>query len=222
MRPPRTSGTQVTERDLAILKWVGRHGVVTPAQVAAHFFPRTDGTVGQWAAYRRLRKLEEVGLLQRDRTFWREATVLRITKLGASMADVDVRPAKLVLADVPHSLAVVDLLERLLAKGPKGMTLVTEREMRVARRRDLRLDPTKIGVGRMPDAELHSAGKRIAVELDLTPKRSAVYEDIINSYMQQRYDYVWWYVSPRVVPRLRKIIEENRANDFVSVENWEG
>ena len=79
--------------------------------------------------------------------------------------------------------------------------------MRAERRRDLRLDPSKTGTGRIPDAELKVRGKRVAVELDLTPKRSAVYEDILTSYLQQQYDEVWWYVAPGVVDRLRRIVD---------------
>jgi len=125
------------------------------------------------------------------------------------------------MAEVRHSLAVVDLLERLLAKLPKTTVLITERQIRAERRRDLRLDPRKTGTGRIPDAELQVAGKRVAVELDLTPKRSAVYQDILTSYMQQRYDEVWWYVSPRVADRLADIVASNRADDFVTVRAWE-
>jgi len=212
----------VTDRDRAILDWVGRHGIVTRQHVADRFFAREDGSCGTWAAYRRIRKLVEMGLLQEDHTFWREPMVLRVTAIGARFADLDVRPARLVPAEVRHSLAVVDLLEQLLAGLPKNTTVITEREIRAERRRDLRLDPSRSGLGRMPDAELGLRGKRVAVELDLTPKRSAVYEDILTSYLQQNYDQVWWYVAPRVVERLRKIVRLNQADDFVTVKAWEG
>lgn len=205
---------------MEILRWVGMHGIVTHDQVAAHFFRRSDGSLGTWAAYRRLRNLVSLGLLQRDRTFWRQATVLRLTTAGARFADVDVRPARLVYAEVRHALAVVDLVEKLLARSSKGTTVVTERQMRAARRRDLRRD-SKTKTGRIPDAELQlPSGQRIAVELDLTPKRSKDYEDILRSYVRQNYDTVWWYVAPGVVPRLRKVVADNRADDFVSVQEW--
>jgi len=219
-RPPLASGPVVTDRDRAILHWVGKHGVVTRDQIATHFFTRTNGDVGIWAAYRRVRILVQLGLLQEDRTFWRQANVIRITTRGARFAGVEMRPAKLVLADLEHTLAVVDLLEQILAKLPANTTLLTEREIRAGRRRDLRRgDSTP--TGRMPDAELQAKGKRIAVELDITPKRSSVYEDILLSYMQQRYHEVWWYVRPRVVPRLKQIVADNRADDFVTVRAWE-
>src|SRR5436190_8478207 len=108
-RLPARRGPQLTDRDVEILAWIGRHGVVTPAQVARHFFTRDDGSVGQWAAYRRLRKLEELGLTREDRTFWREPNVLRLTTAGARLADIDVGPARLVLGELRHTLALVDL-----------------------------------------------------------------------------------------------------------------
>jgi len=221
-RPPRTSGPVVTARDHAILQWIGRHGIVTRDQVANRFFAKDKDHPGKWAAYNRIRKLVGLGLLQEDHTFWREAMVLRLTLSGARYADVDVRPARLVLPDVRHALAVVDLVERLLAKLPEDTALITEREIRAGRRRDLRIDPTAVGLGRMPDAEFQRFGKRIAVELDLTPKRSALYEEILTSYLRQQYDEVWWYVSPRVVERLTKIVKANQADDFVAVRAWEG
>ena len=218
-RPPRATGPVVTDRDLAILHWVGKHGVVTRDQVANHFFARDNGKRGIWAAYRRVRILVEMELLREDRTFWRQANVLRLTQKGARFAEVDMRPAKLVLADLKHTLAVVDLLDGLLAKLPKNTVLLTEREIRTGRRRDMRHggNSSGTGTGRIPDAELQVRGKRVAVELDLTPKRSRVYEDILLSYMDQQYDEVWWYVSPRVVPRLKQIVADNQADDFVTV-----
>jgi hypothetical protein len=135
---------------------------------------------------------------------------------------VDLRPARLVLAEIKHTLAVVDLVEALLARMPKDTILITEREIRADRRREQRANPAAASTGRMPDAELQSRGKRIAVELDLTPKRSAVYEEILSSYIRQRYNEVWWYVARGVVERLEQIVRRNRADDFVWVRAWEG
>ena len=221
LRLQRASGPVVTERDLNILRWIGTHGVVTPDQVAAHFFTRQNGDVGRWAAYRRLRVLEQLGLLRRDRTFWRESTVLRITTAGARLIELDVRPAQLVMSEVRHALAVVDLLEKLLRRMPTGTTVLTERQLRARRRHALRNDPAAFGLGRIPDAELILPNKkRVAVELDLSPKRSAVYEDILTTYLAQDYAAVWWYVAAGVVLRLRTIVRSTQADDFVSVEPW--
>src|SRR5262249_10844301 len=94
---------------------------------------------------------------------------------------------------------------------------------RAARRRDLARNPGTTDPGRIPDAELRfPSGSRIAIELDLTPKRSQDYQDILNNYLAQKYDAVWWYVAPGVVARLQKIVAANQAADVVTVEPWRG
>jgi Replication-relaxation len=220
-RLPSRSGPQVTDRDIEILTWIGRHGVVTPAQVARHSFTREQGNVGQWAAYRRLRKLEQLGLIRQDRTFWREANVLRLTAAGCRLADIEVGPARLVLAEIRHTLAVVDLVETLLAASPAGTTLRTERELRAERRRELTDGARPPGRGRVPDAVLiHKKGMTVALELDTTPKRMRDLDRILVAYLQERYDRILWYVVPRQVERLQEIVRRQRADDVVEVRAW--
>ena len=220
-RLPTQHGPQLTDRDVEILGWIGRHGVVTPVQVARHFFSRNDGAVGLWAAYRRLRKLEEIGVVRQDRTFWRESNVLRLTGAGARLADVGVGPARLVLAEIRHTLAVVDLTEALLASGPPGTTLITERELRIGRRRDLADGARKVGRGRVPDAVLvEPTDTQVAVELDITPKRSRDLDGILVAYLQERYSRILWYVLPSQEERLKEIVRKQRADDFIEVRVW--
>jgi hypothetical protein len=222
-RLPTRQGPQVTDRDVEILGWIGRHGVVTPAQVARHFFTRDDGAVGLSALRRRLRKLEELTLIRQDRTFWREANVLRLTGAGARLADIDVGPARLVLAEIRHTLAVVDLVDALLAQSPNGTEVRTERELRIERRRELTQGARKPGRGRVPDALfIRPQGAKVAVELDLTPKRARDLERILIAYLQERYDQIVWYVLPRHQERLKEIVRKQRADDVVEVRAWQG
>ena len=215
------SGHQITARDREILAWIGRHGLVTTDQVAQWFFARDDGTAGKRAAHRRLAILESLGLVRRDQTpFWRAPWVIRVTQAGADMGESGVRPARLVEGEVRHALALVDLVEALAATN-QGATLRTEREIRTDRwheRQDGKLRP---GKGRTPDGELHlSNGKVVAVELDLTPKRSKDFERILRAYRQERYDAIWWYVLPGAVPRVKKLVSDNRCDDFIDVRPW--
>ena len=73
------------------------------------------------------------------------------------------------------------------------------------------------GRGRTPDG-----WRQVAVELELTPKRTKDFERILRSYMQERFDLVWWYVLPGTVSRLRRVVTDNRANDYVEVRPWNG
>lgn len=221
-RLPARRGPQLTDRDVEILTWIGRHGVVTPVQVARHFFTRDDGSVGQWAAYRRLRKLELLGLIREDRTFWREPNVLRLTGAGARLTDIEVGPARLVLAELRHSLGLVDLIDWLLQHSPKGTEVRTEREMRAERRRELTRGTRKIGRGRVPDAVFIHRGKTVAIELDITPKRARDLENILRAYIQERHDRIIWYVLPRQQDKLKDIVRKEKADDVVEVRAWHG
>ena len=218
---PRAAGPQLTARDVEILSWIGRHGIVTVEQVGRRFFARDGGDVGQWAAYRRLRKLEELRLLRRDATFWREPAVLRVTTAGARVADLDLAPAHIVLAEVHHTLLLVDLMEELLRQNP-GATMVTERQIRALRFRELAKGSRRPGRGRIPDGILHlNGGRTVAIELDLTSKRQRDIERIITGYKQERYDAVWWFARPGLVPRLKEIVTLNRVDDLIEIRRFE-
>ncbi|MHB8328448.1 MAG: replication-relaxation family protein [Acidimicrobiales bacterium] len=217
----KSNGAQLTARDIEILSWVGRHGMVTADQVARHLFARDDGTVGTWAAYRRLRVLEERRFVRRDVTFARWPAVIRVTGPGARVAEIDVDPARLVWAEVRHSLALVDLTEELLAQNP-GARLVTEREIRALRFRELAEKTRRTGFGRIPDGILHlKDGRTVAVEIDLTAKRQRDVERILLGYKQERYDKVWWFARPGLVPRLSDIMKKNRVDDLVDIRPWD-
>ena len=204
-----------------MLSWIGRHGMVTADQVAQHFFARDGGAVGTRAAYRRLRKLEEERLVRRDVTFARWPAVIRVTGPGARVAEIDVDPARLVWAEVRHSLALVDLTEELLAQNP-GAQLVTEREIRALRFRELAEKTRRTGFGRIPDGILHlKDGRTVAVEIDLTAKRQRDVERILLGYKQERYDKVWWFARPGLVPRLSDIMKKNRVDDLVDIRPWD-
>jgi len=220
--PPR-SGHQITARDRQMLAWIGKHGMVTADQIARRFFARDDGALGKRAALRRLAVLEKLHLIQRDRTpFWRAPQVIRVTQSGAEIGEVSVRPARLVEGEVRHAVALVDLVEELAAFN-RGSSLRTEREIRTDRwhqRQDGKLRP---GRGRTPDGELTLRdGRVVAIELDLTPKRSKDFERILRAYRQERFDAVWWYVVPGAVPRVVKLVNDNRVDDFVEVRPWRG
>jgi len=204
-----------------MLVWITRHGMVTMEQITRKFFP---GSSGFSAAQRRIRKLGQVHppVIRRDRTFWRYPTVIRATASGANLAGVDLRPARLVLAEVMHSLGIVDLTEQLLLDHP-GATLITERERRAERYRDKRAGGRK-ATGRIPDGVIvlkASAPKEIAVELDLSPRREKTVEAIVRAYQAERYGGVWWYVRPDRVGRIAEIVKRCRADSFIEVRPWE-
>jgi hypothetical protein len=215
-------GTRLTDRDHEILTWIGRHGVVTPQQVGRRFFVSGGGTVGQTAAYRRLGKLEDVGLVCRDSPFARHPGVLMLTSAGAGAVASKVAPARYVPRDVPRELAIVDLVEGLLAAN-KGSTLRTGREIRSTRLHERTDGQRDVGRGRAPDAELTlKNGDAVAVEVSLFPRRLREYAVVLKGYRQERFSKVWWYVPAGDVARVRKLVKDDRSDDFVDVREAPG
>jgi Replication-relaxation len=215
------AGIRITDRDIAILTWLGRHGVVTPQQVGRRFFVH-EGQVAQKRAYRRLAKLEELALIRRDTPFSRHPDVLRLRSQGVAMAESDLPPARYVIREIPHELAVVDLVEELLAKN-RGATLQTGREIRRQRVGERTDGKRRVGRGRIPDAVLTlKSGKTAAIELQLRPKRARDDETILEGYTQERFDHVWWYVPESTVKRVRELVKSRRADDLVEVRAGPG
>ncbi len=225
----RVRGPQLTDRDRDILRWMTRHGVVTAELVGRRFFFRGPkaSDYGKWAAYRRLRALRELGLILSNKPFADRPAVLRVTREGARIADVGLRPAPLVLSELRHSIALVWLSEYLLAENA-GAELVTERELRAQRYRDLREGRRATEHGRAPDALLRIPTKRagargvmtVAVELDLSRKDRRAMERMIRQYDRENVDRVWWYVTAARLERTRAIVREMRAADRIEVFEW--
>ena len=88
--------------------------------------------MGRTAAYRRLAELVDYGLLRRHRVLYNEGGLLTATAEGLRAAGLQqLRPVRIVLAQVPHMLTSATLaaqLERRLG----DQTLLTDREHRAA------------------------------------------------------------------------------------------
>ena len=217
-RPPRltalpappTRRLALTQRDEELVRWVARHGLVSADQAGRRFFP------SMWAAWRRLRRLEAGGLLRREPAFRDMPFVVRVTGAGARLAACDVLPARLDAGLLRHALALVDLSEDLLADTP-GAEWITERELRRDLMRAARADPeerqrrTPDGVLVLPD------GRRVAVELDLTPKRTRKLEQLADAYaLDSTVDCVWWFLpSAASAARMRELVAERGLEHLI-------
>lgn len=212
------AGNSITARDRELLGWMGRHGIVTAEQVATRFFAKDSGEVGRRAAYRRLSKLEAGGFLVRRATPLSDARrIWLLSQAGTRAVGLGLAPARLIEADLRHALALVDLMDRL-ADQHQGSRYRTERELRVDYHRQRVAGTRRPGRGRTPDGELQFvSGETVAIELDLTPKRSVAYERVIRSYCQERFVRVWWYAPATSAGRLARLVEDARSGDFIEV-----
>jgi hypothetical protein len=186
---------RITERDLDVLEFLTRYGAATAEQVRREFFGDSIK-----AAYRRLKSLEERGMIKGERVFYKMPGVYRVTEPGARLAQVDLPPPRRDLARLHHVLEVVELSwalrsgelhhgEPRLGEGVEDW--ITEREIRrdkLIERREKESGRMKKGglMGRTPDGlMILEDGSEIAVELELTPKRGASYRKIFSDYERQ-------------------------------------
>lgn len=214
-RAMERSRWELRPRDLEILRWVCRHGIVTTDQIARQFFS------AKRTAYIRVAKLIDMTVLQGDRLSQTQPQLLRVTRHGASLVTDTIRPARLVRNRIDHSLALVDLLHELSRLNPDA-DIDTERQLQGEWRRALADGSRDVGYGRMPDALLRFAdGRRIAVELDLTPKSNAEFARILLEYATEDVTGVWWFCpSQRVADRLRVVVTEQGMDQLVQVFVW--
>jgi hypothetical protein len=224
----RVHGYQITDRDVAILRWIARHGVVTAELVGRQFFWRTERQdYAKWATYHRLAALERMRLVIRTKSYGYPAPVMRVTREGARIADVGLRPAPLVHSELRHTLALVWLTEYLLRENA-GAQLVTERELRAERYRERREGERDVEQGRAPDALLRLPATQeadehfetVAIELDLSRKDRREIERIVRQYDHEKVDRVWWFVRSARVASVRGLIRELHAEDRVEVREW--
>jgi len=66
-------------------------------------------------------------------------------------------------------------------------------------------------------------GDTVAVELDLTSKRSRDIERTVRAYSAERIAAVWWFVpSEETAERVRQAARKERATDLIEVQVWKG
>ena len=211
---------RLTDRDLDILEFLTRYGAATAEQVRREFFA---GSVK--AAYRRLRALEERGVVKGERVFYRMPQIYRVTEPGAHLAEVDLPPARLDISRLHHSLEVLEL--SWLIRCREGVQVwLTERELRrdkLIERREKDSGRMKAGgkMGRMPDGLLILGDTReLAVELELTPKRATSYRRIFSDYERQikggELDGVLFYFSSnKAMERVREFSSRFSLNGYL-------
>jgi hypothetical protein len=174
--------------------------------------------------YERIRKLDELRLLERHPPVWfKGPKLVRVTRVGAEMADMGLRPAPIAPNSIimRHSLAVVDLTEDLLGEYADA-ELVTERELRRDHRRGEGRTDRQGRVSRFPDAVLKFPdGRAISLELDLSRKGPVRTREKVQAFLWQQGVKVWWYcAAPDIFREVRRAVEQEKADDVIEVRTW--
>ncbi|MBV8219010.1 MAG: hypothetical protein JO325_11145 [Solirubrobacterales bacterium] len=200
---------RLTERDLELLSFLSEHRLALPAH-AAVLLGTSAGT-----AAARLSRLADGKLLRREAAFPGEPPWYRITQRGLAVIGSSLPTPKLDLRSYQHDVGVawLWLAVRGGAFGPVN-EIVGERRLRSMDGARAPGDPALAvrlgGFGprgrerlHYPDLVLHTAdGRRIALELELTPKARTRLETILGGYgADPRFDGVVYLVERAAIAR---------------------
>jgi hypothetical protein len=224
MSPLHLTRFRLTDRDLAIVRWIGRLRFAEARHVAARF--RMD----ERNAYRRLRGLVEAELLQHRRVFHGEPGAYSATKVGLGAAGVQLPPPRIDIRTYSHDRHTAELaieLEREFGER----SIVTERELRsvdcgnpdrpqYAVRRGA--ERTRRGL-HFPDLIVDRASDRpLAVEVELTGKGSARLASIVRAYVAARHlAGVRYYATRQAIRGVTRAVAAARAESFIEVRELE-
>lgn len=194
---------RLTDRDMEWLAWAARWRGVTCGQIAAWFDPDSKWLVKH--VEKRVRVMREYGLLESSKPLADKNTVHSVTRAGLKSVDINHSGRRIVVGQLHHDLAVVDLATWLRhARGFR--TFITEQEIRAA-------DPIGTvrpkyamvagpGSGRKltyPDlVSVHPEGL-LGHEVELARKEKSRVEALMRTYIDSgRYSRVMYYAAPRV------------------------
>ncbi len=210
-------------RDLELVRYVGRHGVVAMRHVMAAL------GVGRTAAYRRVAACVEHGLLERLELVRAEPGLLRATRDGLRFAGLGLPVATITPGAVDHWLRCATTAQ-LVGRHYGHERVLTERELVLAEQIEER-PIASAKVGELPngaprfhraDLAVLAEGGTIAIEVELTPKSPRRLQGLIRAW---RYAVglgvvaeVHYHCAPGQTRKaVERAVAKVRAEQFISI-----
>ncbi len=196
-----------TRKDVEVLAWVGRFRFVTAEAVAERF------GVSVQAARGRVRRLERVGLVGRERQHVSQPWAVFVTAKGHELLGWERRRAPRAEVQREHEAAIVWLATQLELVAEDGVDVLTERECRwrEAREQGVRFSVDVAYSGprqdrrRWPDLVVVSEHGTRAIEIEFAPKGRKRLQGIVAAYRRGRHKEVVFLVKSGAV---RRMLEE--------------
>ena len=207
-------------RDQDLVRFVGRHGVVTITHVMEAM------GVGRTAAYRRVAACVEGGLLERIELLRSEPSILRATRDGLRYAGLGLPVAAVSPGEVPHSLRCASVALCLVRRFGHRRVL-TERELALAERIEgqpiasAEVGALPNGNPRLhrPDLAVLAKSGTIAVEVELSPKAPRRLEALLRAWRRASWvAEVHYYCRPGPTQRgVERALAKTRTEDKIAV-----
>lgn len=218
-------GFRVVERDLEIIRWIGRARIAESGQAAAAF--------GMHPANmrRRLAGLRKRGYLEIEGMVRERPSVYIATREGHQAADLELPVMRPSLGGYWHTIEATSLLVELEREFGRDLVL-TEREIRAIERPGDPIYAIKMA-GYGPGQRLHypdlivldqdERHRPLAIELERTVKKAARLQAIIRAYVDAWHlAGVRYYASTQSYNPIGAAIEATAAADVVELIAPEG
>lgn len=209
-----------TERDAAIIDWVGRIGAAGAEHVMYRF------GMGRTAVYTRFRRQIELGAIEEHRVLYHQPGLYVATSDGlrgrglSRLGVYKVSPGGFV-----HAREVAAAAASLHFALP-GLRVLAERELRLDESDEGRLlGSVKMGelaggvpALHRPDLVFAAADRTLAVEVELSVKAPKRLQRICISYARARHvDHVYYLAAPAAARAVTRAVAETRSQDRITV-----
>jgi hypothetical protein len=185
-------------------------------------------TVGRTAAYRRVARCLEAGLLERLELLRTEPSLLRATRKGLRYLGLDALPlAEVTAATARHWLRCASVARQLVENEFDHQEVLSERDLLLAERIDRRpIASAKVGElpsggprYHRPDLAVINPDRVIAVEVELSLKAPRRLEAILRGWRRAGgVDEVRYYCPPGPVTRgLRRAVTKTQTAEKVLI-----
>jgi hypothetical protein len=204
-----------TERDLAVLVWTFEQYVIRLDQLAelAGRWPgketQVPGRLGEPTVRALVARWRQTGVVQSDTLLVRQPLWCWVTPNGQALLELEARPWD------PTSRGVRTLAHRYYVNQVRLWVERTHPEaVWTSERVLLRGQPARAKGAPpllVPDAEVQLAGRHIAIEVELTAKTEARWQELLVE-RAARYDQVWYFTPAHLSRDLGRAVEALEAS----------
>ena len=209
----------ISKRDLEILDFIARFGVVPRAAVS------TWARTGRTATLTRERRLRLEQLIRVERRYGFVGPLALCTKLGLKASGRrELRTARISAAALSHETVVAQLAARLERDGQR---LLSERQIFAAERAaGEHLFSAVLPNGRFHRPDLVRVDEQgeasEAIEVELSTKGAARLDELMRAWrravLDRRVPGVVYRCAPRTLPYVRRAVERTRTESVIAVE----
>jgi hypothetical protein len=216
--PGDRRGDVISARDLEVLEFVARFGVVPRSAVSIW------ADTGRSATIARETRLRKAGLLRVARVYGGSPLALA-TKSGLlACRRAELSPARLSGAAISHDSLVAELAADLERNGAR---LLSEREVIATERAEgTRLYSASLKGGRFHRPDLirlePGGGGAEAIEVELSTKGASRLDELLRAWrravLERRVDVVAYRCTSRTMRYVERAVERTRTAELISVE----